>query len=88
MKAIMKKIMIFITAGIIAFFSSCTDFMDIESRTSITDEAVWSSKSATGLYVNETYNKTLDGPLYCMTKGIRDWYSFDQFHSSNTARTF
>ena len=73
----MKKIMIFITAGIIAFFSSCTDFMDIESRTSITDEAVWSSKSATGLYVNETYNKTLDGPLYCMTKGIRDWYSFD-----------
>ena len=43
MKAIMKKIMIFITAGIIAFFSSCTDFMDIESRTSITDEAVWSS---------------------------------------------
>ena len=72
MKAIMKKIMIFITAGIIAFFSSCTDFMDIESRTSITDEAVWSSKSATGLYVNETYNKTLDGPLYCMTKGIRD----------------
>ena len=41
MKAIMKKIMIFITAGIITFFSSCTDFMDIESRTSITDEAVW-----------------------------------------------
>ena len=74
----MKKIIKFATVGIIlAFFSSCTDFMDIESRTSITDEAVWSSKSATGLYINETYHRTLDGPLYCMTKGIRDWYSFD-----------
>ena len=43
----MKKIIIFATVGIVlGFFSSCTDFMDIESRTSITDEAVWSSKSA------------------------------------------
>ncbi|WP_270568932.1 RagB/SusD family nutrient uptake outer membrane protein [Coprobacter secundus] len=73
----MKKMMILAVVGVGIFFNSCTDFMDIESRTAITDEAVWSSKSATGMYVNETYNKTLDGPLYCMTKGIRDWYSFD-----------
>lgn len=73
----MKKMMILAVVGVGILFNSCTDFMDIESRTAITDEAVWSSKSTTGLYVNETYNKTLKGPLYCMAKGIRDWYSFD-----------
>lgn len=63
--------------AIVMALGSCTDFMDIESRTTITDDAVWSSKSATTMYVTETYNSTLDGPLYCMTKGIRDWWSFD-----------
>lgn len=71
------RIIIIAVIGTLGCFNSCTDFMDIESRTAITDEAVWSSKSAMELYVNETYNSTLKGPLYNLAKGIRDWYSFD-----------
>ena len=59
----MKKMMILAVVGVGIFFNSCTDFMDIESRTAITDEAVWSSKSATGMYAVSYTHLTLPTKL-------------------------
>ncbi len=46
-------------------FSSCNDdFLNISPRDFITDDAVWSSGTATKMFINDIYNSSLAGPLY------------------------
>lgn len=43
--------------------SSCTDFMDIESKNTVTDDGVWDNASSIMLFVSNIYTD-LKGPLY------------------------
>ncbi|MFV0469639.1 MAG: RagB/SusD family nutrient uptake outer membrane protein [Dysgonomonas sp.] len=73
----MKKILIAILGGFLVL-SSCDDsFLDTTSTNYITDDAVWTNAVTTQLFVSEVYNRTLSGPLYNMSEGCNNWYSFD-----------
>ena len=51
----------------LSLFSCNDDFLDVSPRDFITDEAVWSSGTATKMFINDIYNSTLTGPLYIFT---------------------
>ena len=49
---------------LLSFYSCNEDFLNVSPRDFITDDAVWSSGTATKMFINDIYNKTLTGPLY------------------------
>lgn len=79
----MNKTLITIIGGLLLMSSCSDDFLDITPTDSITDDAVWASASSTQMFVSETYNKTLTGPLYNMTQGCNNWYSFDHAYTDD-----
>lgn len=79
----MKKNLFYLQVGILFLLSACSDnFLDIEPKDSITDEAVWKSASSTKLYVNEVYNQVLTGTLYNFVGGY-DYYTFDHLFTDD-----
>lgn len=62
-----KTYLSFIVLLTFSFFSCSEDFLDISPKNSITDDAVWSSGSATKMFLYDIYNSTLSGPLYNYT---------------------
>ena len=49
---------------LLSFFSCDENFLDPSPRDFITDDAVWSSGTATKMFINDVYNTSLTGPLY------------------------
>ncbi len=65
----MKKGLLYIITTTILSFSACSDgFMDVDPNNFITDESVWQSPSSIEMFISDTYNSTLTGPLYNYTQ--------------------
>ena len=61
-----KKYLGLIVLIMLSFFSCNDDFLNVSPRDFITDDAVWSSGTATKMFVNDVYNTTfkVKAPLY------------------------
>jgi len=65
----MKKGILYIITTILLSLSACSDgFMDVTPKDLIIDEVVWQSRSGIEMFINDTYNSTLTGPLYNYTQ--------------------
>lgn len=75
MRTIKSNILLLILFALV----SCNDnFLDITPKDFVTDDAVWSSGTATKMFINDIYNQTLTGPLYRYTS-FGGSYHFDYF---------
>ncbi|WP_028296012.1 RagB/SusD family nutrient uptake outer membrane protein [Olivibacter sitiensis] len=80
----MYRIFLNISICFIVLLVSCSDdFLNVDPRSSVTDDAVWSSGAGTKQFINDVYQQTLDGPLYRYT--AIDNYQFDYMFTDDGA---